>query len=207
MNQERRKEEQTEKLFSCFPGFLIPFFFIVSLSDDAEDVVLAHDQESFAVDFDFGAAVFRNEDLVPFLHGEIHLFALFVHLTGAESDHFAFLRFFFRSIGNDDPAFFCFLLFERLHQHPISERFYVHSCHKLINSFLVFCFWLSRRPRKLSGPPANCFGYFFLSSSTTSNSASTTSPSRRAPSPCESPELPVMEIFCSLPVPRSLAET
>src|SRR5438132_2306040 len=154
------------------------------LSDDAEDVVLAHDQESFPVDFDFGAAVFRNEDLVPFLHGEIHLFALFVHLTGAESDHFAFLRFFFRSIGNDDPAFFCFLLFERLHQHPISERFYVHSCHKLINSFLVFCFWLMRRPRKLSRPPAHCFGYFFLSWPTTSNSASTTSPSRRAPSPC-----------------------
>src|SRR5207248_10839629 len=115
-----------------------------------------------------GASVFRTEDLVPFLHGEIHLLALFVHLTGAESDHFAFLRFFFRSIGNDDPAFFCFLLFERLHQHPVSERFYVHSCHKLINSFLVVVFWLSRRPRKLSGPSTNCFRYFFLSSSTTS---------------------------------------
>src|SRR6266404_6112653 len=154
------------------------------LSDDAEDVVLAHDQELFAVDFDFGAAVFRNEDLVPFLHGEIHFLALFVHLTGAESDHFAFLRFFFRSVGNDDPAFFCFLLFERLHQHPISERFYVNSCHKLISSFLVFVFGLSRRLSMLQQSPANCFGYFFLSSSTTSNSASTTSPSRRAPSPC-----------------------
>src|SRR5437588_8262251 len=154
------------------------------LTDDAEDVVLAHDQECIAIDFDFGAAVFRNEDLVPFLDGEIHLFALFVHLTGAESDNFAFLRFFLRSIGNDDPAFFCFLLFERLHQHPVSERFYVHSCHKLINSFLVFVFGLSRRLSMLQQPPANRVGYFFLSSSTTPNSASTTSPSRRAPSPC-----------------------
>src|SRR5438270_9992249 len=155
----------------------------MALADDAEDVVLAHDQKSIAIDLDFGAAVFRNEDLVPFLDGEIHLFALFVHLTAAESDHFAFLRFFFRSVGNNDPAFFCFLLFERLHQHPIAERFYVHSCHKLINSFLGFCFSVEPAipPR---GTTDKLFGYFFLSSSTTSNSASTTSPSRRAPSPC-----------------------
>src|SRR5205085_12673931 len=92
-----------------------------------------HNQKLIAIDFDFGAAVFRNEDLVPFLDGEIHLLALLVHLTGAESDHFAFLRFFFRSIGNDDPAFFCFLLFERLHQHPISERSYINCCHKLLS--------------------------------------------------------------------------
>src|SRR2546421_1717493 len=153
------------------------------LADDAEDIVLAHDQKSIAIDFDFGAAVFRNEDLVPFLDGEIHFLALFVHLTGSESDHFAFLRFFFRSVGNNDPAFFCFLLFNRLHQHPVSERFYVNACHKLINSFLGFIFWLSRRSGS-SRTTDKFFGYFFLSSSTTSNSASTTSPSRRAPSPC-----------------------
>src|SRR5438105_15335811 len=154
------------------------------LTDDAENVVLAHDQERFAIDFDVGAAVFRNANLVTFLHGDINLFALFVLLTGAESDHFAFLRFFFRSIGNDDPAFFGFLLFNRLHQHPISERFCVHSCHKLINSFLVFCFWVEPAIPKAFGATGKFSGYFFLSSSTTSNSASTTSPSRRAPSPC-----------------------
>src|SRR5437763_14196135 len=156
------------------------------LTDDAEDVVLAHDQESIAIDFDFGAAVFRNKDFVPFLDGEIHLLALFVHLTGAESDHFAFLRFFFRSVGNNDPAFFCFLLFERLHQHPIAERFYVCSCHKLIDSFLgFFVVWVEPATPKAFGATGKFFGYFFLSSSTTSNSASTTSPSRRAPSPCD----------------------
>src|ERR1700730_13527776 len=154
------------------------------LSDDAEDVVLAHDQESFAIDFDFGAAVFRNEDLVPFLHGEIHFLALFVHLTGAKSDHFAFLRFFFRSVGNDYPAFFCFLLFERLHQHPISERFYVNACHKLVWFLFCFCFWVEPATVDVATVIGKLFGYFFLSSSTTSNSASTTSPSRRAPSPC-----------------------
>src|SRR5439155_7601083 len=162
---------------SCFLAFLSDSLCILlvslALADDAEDVVLAHDQESFAIDFDFGAAVFRNENFVPFLHGEIHLLALFVHLTGAESDHFAFLRFFFRSIGNNDPAFFGFLLFERLHQHPVAERFYVNACHKLV-WFLFFCFWLSRRSGS-SQTVGKLLGYFFLSSSTTSNSASTTS--------------------------------
>ena len=37
------------------------------LADDAEDVVLAHDQVVLAVDFDFGAAVFGDEHLVALL--------------------------------------------------------------------------------------------------------------------------------------------
>src|SRR5438477_5601411 len=155
-----------------------------SSTDDAEDVVLTHDQVRLVVDFDFGAAVFRNENLVSFLHREIDFLSIVIDFAGAESDHFAFLRFFFRSVGNDDPAFFCFLLFDRLHQHPIAERFYVHSCHKLINSFFGFCFLVEPAAPKAFGTTGKFFGYFFLSSSTTSNSASTTSPSRRAPSPC-----------------------
>src|SRR5262249_19874480 len=38
----------------------------------------------------------------------------------------------------DDPAFFHFLLFERLHEHPIAERSYVNCCHKLVLSLLWF---------------------------------------------------------------------
>src|SRR5207244_6741 len=37
------------------------------LSNDAEDVVLAHDQIILIVDFDFGAAVFRDQHLVALL--------------------------------------------------------------------------------------------------------------------------------------------
>jgi hypothetical protein len=36
------------------------------------------------------------------------------------------LWFFLGGIGDNDPAFFYFLLFERLHEHPVSKRPYVN---------------------------------------------------------------------------------
>src|SRR5713226_4635873 len=105
-------------------------YFLLRLTDDAEDVVLAHDQVRLIVDLDFSAAIFRNENFVAFFHGEIDFLALVVDFTGAESDDFALLRFFFRGIGNNDPAFFCLLLLNRLHEHPITERFYMNCCHR-----------------------------------------------------------------------------
>src|SRR5438105_3799184 len=63
-------------------------YFLLRLTDDAEDVVLAHDQVRLIVDLDFSAAVFRDQHLVAFFHGEIDLLAFFVHLARAESDDF-----------------------------------------------------------------------------------------------------------------------
>ena len=40
------------------------------LTDDSEDVVLADDEQVLAVEFDFGAAVFGNQDVVAVLDGE-----------------------------------------------------------------------------------------------------------------------------------------
>src|SRR5881398_3316536 len=162
---------------SCLAA--IVYFSLLRLTDDAEDVVLAHDEIRLIVDFDFGAAVFRDQHLVAFLHREIDFLAVVIDFSSAESDDFALLRFFFRGIRDDDPAFLYFLLFNRLHQHPISERFYV-NCHMFYFLLLLFV-GLCRRPFLAKRPPANCFRYFFLSSSTTSNSASTTSPSPRLP--------------------------
>ena len=79
------------------------------LTDDAEDVVLAHDQVGLAVDFDFSAAVFRDQHFVAGFHGEIDFLAVVVDFTGAESDDFALLRFFFRGIRDDDAALLYFL--------------------------------------------------------------------------------------------------
>src|SRR5438093_4435845 len=113
-------------------------FLLLRLSDDAEDVVLAHDQVILIVDFDFGAAVFRDQHLVALFHREIDFLSVFIDFSGAKRDHFPLLWFFLGGIGDDDPAFFCFLLFERLHQHPISEWFYVNCCHKLFTPSVVF---------------------------------------------------------------------
>src|SRR5437660_9661349 len=52
-------------------------------ADDAEDVVLPHDQVSIAVDLDFSTAVFRDQHLVAGFHGESDFLAVVVDFTGA----------------------------------------------------------------------------------------------------------------------------
>src|SRR5437764_1830253 len=131
-----------------------------SSTDDAEDVVLAHDQVRLIVDLDFGAAVFRNENLVPFLHGEIDLLAVVIDFTGAKSDDFALLRFFLRGIGNNDPALFHFLLFNWMHYYPIAERFHIDCCHRFY--FLLLVFLVVPATVYLKRPPTNYFGLFLL---------------------------------------------
>src|SRR4030095_183307 len=87
-----------------------------------------------------------------------------------------------------------FLLFERLHQHPVSERFYINCCHRLF-SYSLLCFWVRPPTPKSFGAigkfvSAKCArhpAHFFLFSSTTSNSASTTSPPSRLPAPSSAP--------------------
>src|SRR5207245_8768493 len=109
-------------------------------------------------------------------HREIDFLTVFIDFTGAKSDHFPLLRFFLGGIGDDDPAFFYFLLLDRLHQHPVSERFYVNCCHRLFTPS-GFLFGLSRRLSISRQSPANYFGYFFFSSSSTSSSSSELRPS------------------------------
>src|SRR5438477_11000075 len=83
-------------------------------ADDAEDIVLPHNQVSFAVDLDFGAAVLLDKHFVSRLYGEIDFLAVVVDFTGAKSDDFALLGFFLRGIRDNDTALFCFRLFNRL---------------------------------------------------------------------------------------------
>src|SRR3954462_11441780 len=101
------------------------------LTNDAEDVVLAHDQVGLTVHLDLGAAVFGDKDLVALLHGELDLLAVIVHFAGAERYDAALLRLFLGGIGDDDPALFGFFLFDRLHKHAISEGSYI-NCHVLV---------------------------------------------------------------------------
>ena len=56
---------------------------------------------------------------------KLDFLSVVIEFAGAESDDFPFLRLFLGGIGNDDTALFYFLLFERLHEHPVSERSYV----------------------------------------------------------------------------------
>src|SRR6516225_6036482 len=56
---------------------------IDELSNDAKDVVLAHDQIIFVVDFDFGAAVFGDQHLVALLHRELDFLSVVIDFAGA----------------------------------------------------------------------------------------------------------------------------
>ena len=54
------------------------------LSNDSEDVVLAHDQVVLTVDLDLGAPVFGDEDFVADFDGEFDLLAIVVELASAD---------------------------------------------------------------------------------------------------------------------------
>src|SRR3954471_8877255 len=126
------------------------------LTNDAEDIVLAHDQVGLTVHLDLSAAVLGDKDLVALLDGELDLLAVIVQLAGAEGDDVAFLRLFLGGIGDDDAALFRFLLFDRLHKHAISEGSYI-NCHVLVTPSSVCFGWLM--PEAVSycqRLPANC---------------------------------------------------
>src|SRR5437868_11173018 len=112
---------------NCLAAIVVNY--LLKLTNDAEDIVLTHDQVGLAVDFDFSAAVFRNQHRISFLHREIDFLAIVIDFTSAESDDLALLWFLLGGIGNNDAAFLYFLLFDRLYQHPISKWFDINCCH------------------------------------------------------------------------------
>src|SRR5207302_969965 len=66
----------------------------------------------------------------------------------------------FRGIGNNDAALFYFPLFNRLHQHPISERSYINCCHTL--SSLLLLFWVEPATPKAFGAADKLSSLLFL---------------------------------------------
>src|ERR1700730_8315399 len=98
------------------------------LSNDSEDIVLAHNQVVLTVNLDLGAAVFGEEDFVADFDVEFDLLAIVVELASTDGCDSAFLRLLFRRVGNDDVSLLDFFLFERLNQHAIAERFHI-DCH------------------------------------------------------------------------------
>src|SRR5580693_9112494 len=70
---------------NCFAAIIYANYFLnVLLSDDAEDVVLAHDQIVVAIDLDLGTAILRDQHLVSDLDVEIYLLTVVVEFAGAE---------------------------------------------------------------------------------------------------------------------------
>src|SRR3954447_17764955 len=74
------------------------------VGDDAEDVALRHDEQILAVDPDFGARPFAEQDLVAGLDVERAHRAVLRLGAGAGGDDLALLRLLLGGVRDDDPA-------------------------------------------------------------------------------------------------------
>ncbi len=72
--------------------------------ENAEDLVLTHDQELFAIQLDVAAGVLAEQDAVAHLHVERDHFAVFQALAFADGHHFALLGLLFGRVGDVQAA-------------------------------------------------------------------------------------------------------
>src|SRR5258708_7080001 len=86
---------------------------------DSENLVLAHDQQLFAVNLDFRAAVFAKEDPVALLNIQGLAGSVFLVFSFSGRDYFAFLRFFFRAVRDDDAAANLLAFVNALYNHAV----------------------------------------------------------------------------------------
>src|ERR671912_1084047 len=105
--------------------------------DDAEDFVLAHDEQLLAVDLDLRAAVLAEQHAVTGLNVEFLARAVLLAFAIADGDDLALLRLLLRGVGDDDPAAHLLALFNAAHDHTVMQRSDVR-CHN--RSFRVFTF-------------------------------------------------------------------
>src|SRR3989454_8274640 len=91
-------------------------------ADDAEDVLLLHDEVLLTVELDLAAGVLAEEDPIALLQGEGELLAVLGHSAGPDRDHFALLRLLLRGVGNDDAAVLVVLLLDASDEHAVIER-------------------------------------------------------------------------------------
>ncbi len=87
------------KLFAASGRFLLGH-----ATQDSENFLFLHDDEFFAVNLDLGAGVFAEQDAVAVLYIQREYLAVFVDLALADGDDFAFLRFVFCAVGDDDAT-------------------------------------------------------------------------------------------------------
>src|SRR5437899_4033827 len=95
-------------------------------ADDAEDVLLLHDEVLLTVELDLAAGVLAEEDPIALLQGEGELLAVLGHSAGPDRDHFALLRLLLRSVGNDDAAVLVVLLLDAPDEHAVVQRTQFH---------------------------------------------------------------------------------
>src|SRR5258705_13487197 len=97
-----------------------------SRADDAEDVLLLHDEVLLAVQLDLAAGVLAEEDPIALLQREGELLPVLGHPAGPDRDDLALLRLLLRGVGNDDAAVLVVLLLDAPDEHAVMERTQFH---------------------------------------------------------------------------------
>ena len=93
---------------------------------NAEDFVLAHDQELFTIQLDVAAGILAEQDAIANLDIQRHEFAVFQALALADGHDFAFLRFFLRGIGDVKATLHGFLLLDPFDHNAVIKRTNLH---------------------------------------------------------------------------------
>src|SRR5215469_3917289 len=96
------------------------------LINDSQDVVLAQDQQVFALMLELAARVFAEQDSVAGLDLDWDELALVGILALADRDDLALLRLLLGGVGNDNPALGPLLFLDALDENSIAQWFYLH---------------------------------------------------------------------------------
>jgi hypothetical protein len=108
------------------------------LLDDREDFVFAKDGELSVFEFDLGAGVLANQDLVALLDVEFDALAIFGVLPFANGDDFGLEGLLFGSVRDDDSSANLLLDVDTLDQNAVIKR--TNLCaHVQLLSTCVFC--------------------------------------------------------------------
>jgi len=71
---------------------------------NAEDFFFAHNEEIFAIDFDFRSGILSEQNMIAGFHVQGENFAFIVRFAFTDGDNFAFLGLFFGGVGDDDAT-------------------------------------------------------------------------------------------------------
>src|SRR4051812_27197837 len=97
-------------------------FLLGSARKHSENFFFLHDEEVFAVNLDLGSRVFAEQDAIALFNCQGEYFAVFVAAALSYGDDFAFLRFVFCAVGDDDSASSRGRLFHAANQDAVMQR-------------------------------------------------------------------------------------
>jgi hypothetical protein len=88
-------------------------------AQNAKDIVLAHDDVLGAIQLGLAAGVLSKKDAITDLDVESDQFAVLKPLAMADGNYFAFLRFLFCRVGDDEALVRGFFFLGPLHQDAV----------------------------------------------------------------------------------------